>query len=341
LSLAIGTRIGHYEVLAPLGAGGMGEVYRARDHKLNREVALKVVGASVLDADRLQRLVREAQSLAALNHPHIAQIYGLEDSTATRALVMELVDGEDLSRRIARGPIPLDEALEIARQIADALEAAHDVGIVHRDLKPANVKVRADGTVKVLDFGLAKALDPASGIRQPATGTLADSPTFTSPTHLHQGYGGQATEAGVILGTAAYMSPEQARGKPVDKRTDIWAFGVVLYEMMAGRAAFAGETVTDLLAAIVSREPDWSQLPPTVPARVDRLLRRCLDRDARTRLRDIGEARVELARRGWDGQASRVPAAKPRSMAARLAPWAVALVAAITAAAIWAGRPRV
>jgi Tol biopolymer transport system component len=331
LSLAIGTRIGHYEVIAPLGAGGMGEVYRARDHKLNRDVALKVVSASAVDADHLRRLVREAQSLAALNHPHIAQIYGLEDSTATRALVMELVDGEDLSARIARGSIPLDEALEIARQIADALEAAHDVGIVHRDLKPANVKVRADGTVKVLDFGLAKAPDTADGRRQAATGTLADSPTFIS----------QATEAGVILGTAAYMSPEQARGKPVDKRTDIWAFGVVLYEMLAGRAAFAGETVTDLLAAIVSREPDWSQLPPTVPPRVDHLLRRCLDRDARTRLRDIGEARVELARRAWEGQTSRAPAAKPRSMAARLAPWAVALGAAITAAAIWVGRPRV
>jgi len=269
-----GQRVGHYEILARLGEGGMGEVYRARDTKLDRDVALKTLPDSFAhDADRLARFEREAKTLAALNHPHIAQIYGLEQSAAGSALVMELVEGEDLATRIARGPIALADALAMARQIVEALEAAHEAGIVHRDLKPANIKVRPDGTVKVLDFGLAKqglsAIAPA--------GAMADATAVvTSPA---------VTMQGVILGTAAYMSPEQAKGRLVDKRADIWAFGCVLYEMVTGRRPFAGEDVTDTIAAVVSKEPDWSD----VPAPVGRLLQHCLQKDPRRRLRDIGD----------------------------------------------------
>src|SRR5712671_1659320 len=241
-------RLGVYEVTAPIGAGGMGEVYRARDTKLNRDVALKILPAAFAsDPDRMARFQREAQTLAALNHPNVAHIHGLEESDGVRALVMELVEGEDLAQRIARGAIPIDEALPIAKQIAEALEAAHEQGIIHRDLKPANIKVRDDGTVKVLDFGLAKALDVV-----PAAGDLSDSPTMTSPA---------MTGMGVILGTAAYMSPEQAKGKPADKRSDIWAFGCVLYEMLTGRRAFAGDDVSDVFASVLAREPDWTRLP--------------------------------------------------------------------------------
>ncbi len=274
-----GTKLGPYEVMAPLGAGGMGEVYRAHDSSLGRTVALKILPATfAADPDRLIRFDREARSLAALNHPNIAHIYGLEQSGASPALVMELVEGEDLSQRIAQGPIPADEALEIARQIAGALEAAHDVGIIHRDLKPANVRVRQDGTVKVLDFGLAKALDPVS-----ASGPGA----MNSPTLM-------ATQLGVIIGTPAYMAPEQARGKGADRRADIWAFGVVLYEMLTGRRPFDGETVTDVMASIVQQEPDWSRLPFGTPPRVHRLLRRCLEKDVKRRIRDIGDARLDI-----------------------------------------------
>jgi hypothetical protein len=326
-SMKAGDIIGSYRVLEKLGEGGMGEVYRARDHKLNRDVALKIVSPAVLDSDRLQRFVREAQSLAALNHPHIAQIYGLEDSTDTRALVMELVEGEDLAQRLARGPLPLDEALPIGRQIAEALEAAHEVGIVHRDLKPANVKVRADGTVKVLDFGLAKALDTADGRRQPAD---ANTPTFTSPA---------VTQAGIILGTAAYMSPEQARGRPVDKRADIWAFGVVLFEMITGRVCFAGETVTDVLAGVVSRDPDWSALPPGVSPGLIRLLKRCTEKDQRVRLRDIGEARVALTMPETADVATSARPLARRPFTARVMPWVVAGLALAIAAAGWLMRP--
>jgi len=259
----------------------MGEVYRAKDAKLKREVALKVLPVDVAkDRERLARFQREAEVLASLNHPHIAQIYGLEHAGDTFALVMELVDGEDLAQRIARGPIPLDEALPIARQIADALEAAHDHGIIHRDLKPANIKLRADGTVKVLDFGLAKAMDPPT-----SSPNVTRSPTITTPA---------MTQAGMILGTAAYMSPEQARGKPVDKRADIWAFGAVLFEMLTGQRAFRGEEMSDVLAAVLRQDMDWSALPAATPPRLRRLLVRCLDRDPRLRLRDIGEARVEI-----------------------------------------------
>ena len=251
--LSAGTKLGPYEIVAPLGAGGMGEVYRARDTKLNRDVAIKILPeAFASDPDRLARFTREAQTLASLNHPHIAASTASKKRRTSRALVMELVEGEDLSQRIARGAIPLDEALPIAKQIAEALEAAHEQGIIHRDLKPANIKVRADGTVKVLDFGLAKAMEPASATRANAM----SSPTLS----MH------ATQAGIILGTAAYMSPEQAVGKPVDKRSDLWAFGVVVFEMLTGRPVFTGETVSHVLAAVLRAEPDWSALPAHTPA---------------------------------------------------------------------------
>lgn len=280
-TLTPGSRLGPYEIVALLGVGGMGEVYRATDTKLKRQVAIKVLPAALTaDHDRLARLQREAELLASLNHPHIAAIYGLEDADGIKALVLELVEGPTLADRIAHGPIPLDEALTIAKQIAEALEAAHEQAIIHRDLKPANIKVREDGTVKVLDFGLAKAMDPVGA----ASADAAHSPTIS----LH------ATRAGVILGTAAYMSPEQARGKPVDKRTDIWAFGCVLYELLTGRQAFVGETVADTIATILNREPEWSALDGRTPVPVRRLLQRCLDKDPRQRLRDIGDARHEL-----------------------------------------------
>ena len=293
MPLAAGSRIGHYEIIAPLGAGGMGEVYRARDSKLKRDVAVKVLPADVgNDRERLARFQREAEMLASLNHPHIAQIYGVEDA----ALIMELVDGDDLAFRISRGPIPLDEALPMAQQIAEAIEFAHDAGVIHRDLKPANIKVRPDGTVKVLDFGLAKALDPLSTLSASGSNQLSDSPTITSPamTRLRQGYGGQATEVGMILGTAAYMSPEQAKGKPVDTRADIWAFGCVLYEMLTGRKAFQGGDVTDTLTSVMRDTPDWSALPGATPESIRTLLRRCLAKDPRRRAPHIAVARLDI-----------------------------------------------
>jgi TolB-like protein len=279
MTLPGGTRLGPYEILAPIGAGGMGEVYRARDGKLNREVAIKVLPeAFAADAERLARFRREAQVLAALNHPHIAAIYGLEESGGVEGLVLELVPGETLAERLTKGPLPVDEALEIARQIAEALEAAHERGIVHRDLKPANVKLTPEGKVKVLDFGLAKAMES----ERPASDS-SHAPTVTA-----------GTAAGVVLGTAAYMSPEQARGKPVDKRTDVWAFGAVLYEMLTGRLAFGGETVSDSLAAVLTRDPDWSDLPAGVPPSLRLLLKRCLERETSKRLRDVGDARLAI-----------------------------------------------
>ncbi len=274
------TRLGSYEVLAPIGAGGMGEVYRARDSKLGRDVALKVLpDAFARDTDRMARFQREAKLLASLNHSNIATIHGLEDSGKTHALVMELVEGPTLADRIRPGPIPVDEALQIAKQICDALEYAHEHGVVHRDLKPANVKVTSDDSVKVLDFGLAKAIE---GDAQSAD--VANSPTISR----------MATLAGVLLGTAAYMSPEQAKGKPVDRRADIWAFGCVLYEMLTGKMAFRGETVTDTLAAVIREEPDWTRLPAATPVRIRVLLKRCLQKDPKQRLRDIGDARISL-----------------------------------------------
>jgi eukaryotic-like serine/threonine-protein kinase len=280
MALTSGNRVGPYEILAPIGAGGMGEVYRARDSKLGRDVALKVLPeAFARDAERMARFQREAKVLASLSHPNIAPIYGLEDSSTTHALVMELIEGPTLADRIKSGPIPIDEALRIAKQITEALEYAHERGIVHRDLKPANIKVTSDDAVKVLDFGLAKALEgDASSI------DIANSPTVSR----------MATQAGVLLGTAAYMSPEQAKGKAVDRRADIWAFGCVLYEMLTGKMAFRGESVTDTLAAVIRAEPDWSQLPAATPIRVRVLLQRCLQKDPKQRLRDIGDARISL-----------------------------------------------
>ena len=313
MALNSGTKLGPYEVIAPLGSGGMGEVYRARDTKLNREVALKVLPAAMAhDVERMARFQREAQVLASLNHANIASIYGLEDSSGVHALVMELVEGPTLAERIGaarpltpspspqgrgwpagtgegsrRSPLPLDDALPIAKQIAEALEYAHERGIIHRDLKPANVKITPEGTVKVLDFGLAKALEgtvPASGVGAIRESPLQDSPTLTAA----------ATQAGVILGTAAYMSPEQARGKTVDRRADIWSFGRVLYEMLGGRQPFEGDTVTDVLAAVVRAEPDWEALPAATPPRLRELIRRCLIKDPKQRLRDVGEARIAI-----------------------------------------------
>jgi Tol biopolymer transport system component len=294
MNLQPGVRLGHYEVLSALGAGGMGEVWRARDRRLDREVALKVLPAAfVADPQRLARFEREAKVLASLNHPHIGGIYGLEeaqaDGGAVRALVLELVEGPTLADRIARGSIPVDEALPMARQIAEALEAAHEQGVVHRDLKPANVKIRPDGKVKVLDFGLAKALEPAlqaAAVGATGAADLSHSPTLT--------LGAAATQLGVILGTAAYMAPEQARGRPVDKRADVWAFGCVLYEMLTGERAFRGEDVSMTLAEVMKGVPAWSRVPDSVPAAVRRLLRRCLEKDPQRRLRDIGEARILL-----------------------------------------------
>ena len=275
--LVAGLRLGPYEIVAPLGAGAMGEVYRGRDTKLNRSVALKVLPERfAIDPDRTARFTREAQLLAALNHPNIAAIYGFEEASGAQALVLELVEGPTLADRVARGPLPVPEALTIARQIADALNAAHEKGIVHRDLKPANIKVARDGVVKVLDFGLAKVWEGAS------QSDLATSPMLT------------ATAQGMVLGTPAYMSPEQARAQPLDQRTDIWAFGCVLYEMLTGRAPFAGDTISDTLAAIIDREPDWLALPASVPAAVRTLIRRCLEKDGRTRIADISVAQFVL-----------------------------------------------
>jgi Tol biopolymer transport system component len=314
--LSPGSRIGLFEVTGSLGAGGMGEVYRARDTRLGREVALKILPAEfVADAERLARFDREARTLAALNHPHIAHLHGVEDSGAVRALVMELVEGEDLAVRLKRGRLPLNEALAIARQIADALAAAHEQGIVHRDLKPANVKIRDDGTVKVLDFGLAKAFESTgtTGRSGSQADAVLNSPTITTPA---------MTMHGMILGTAAYMAPEQAKGKPVDKRADIWAFGCVLYEMVSGRRAFQGDDVSDTLASVLRAEVEWS----VVPASIERLLKKCLERDPRRRLHDIADA--------WD-LIDTAPARTATSKGGypRLA-WAAAAIFAVLAAAL-------
>src|SRR5262245_61136048 len=284
-TLPPGSRIGTYELLEVIGAGGMGIVYRARDLKLQRDVALKVLPESVVrEPDRIARFRREATVLASLNHPNIAAIYGFEDSGEVHALVLELVEGSTLADRIACGPLPVDEALKIARQIAEALEAAHEQGIIHRDLKPANIKVREDGTVKVLDFGLAKAMEPVGGAPN-----LSQSPTLTTPAMTH---------AGMILGTAAYMSPEQAKGRPAGTRSDVWAFGCVLYEMLTQKRAFAGEDVSDTLASVLRSEPDWSALP-TEATHLTSVLQRCLEKDVKRRLRDIADVKVLLEAAPW------------------------------------------
>jgi Tol biopolymer transport system component len=317
MPLTVGARLGPYEIVAPLGAGGMGEVYRARDAQLRREVAVKVLPALVADdPERLMRFEREAQALAALNHPNIAAIYGFEQG----AIVMELVEGVTLSERIAQGPMPWPEALGIARQVADALEASHEKNIVHRDLKPGNIKLTPDGHVKVLDFGLAKALDPPA-----ASGSVSNSPTLTA----------RATQMGVILGTAAYMSPEQARGRSVDRRADIWAFGCVLFEMVTGRRVFEGDEITDVLARLIEREPDWSALPAGTAPEMRRLLARCLTKDPKARLRDIGEARFAIDE-AIAGKTPTPDAAVPAPVRAqagwlRILPWALAVIFAAVA----------
>jgi len=338
MSLAPGTRLGPYTINVKLGEGGMGEVYRATDSKLRREVAIKVLPAAFTeDPERLARFEREAQLLAQLHHPNIASIFGLEESSGVLALVMELVEGQTLAERLASGSLPLDESLALARQIAEALEEAHEKGIVHRDLKPANVKLTAEGKVKVLDFGLAKALDPG-GASSSSASQLAKSPTLTHG----------ATQLGTILGTAAYMAPEQAAGGAVDRRADIWSFGVVLYEMLTGRRLFEGETVSHVLAGVLKDAPDFSALPAETPERIVNLLRRCLRKKARERLQAIGDARVVIEEVLADPHrderdAARSASVSPRAARASRLAWIVAvtgLAAAMLFATLWlsAGR---
>ncbi len=326
----IAQTIAHYRIQAKIGAGGMGEVYRATDTRLSRDVALKILPEVFADdATRMARFEREAQILASLNHPNIAAIYGLEESNGIRALAMELVEGQTLAERIHPGAVPIDEALPIAKQICDALEYAHERGIIHRDLKPSNIKINADGTVKVLDFGLAKALE----------GDATSADISTSPT-LSQ----IATQAGILLGTAAYMAPEQARGKRVDRRADIWAFGVVLYEMLAGKPLFSGETTSDLLADVIKSEPNWSQLPGSLPRRIRELLQRCLQKDPRRRLQAIGEARIALEETlsGTPEELASGDAGPVRPVVwRRAAPWAAGILLAIVVGlSVWELRPR-
>ena len=326
MPLERGTRLGPYEIESVLGAGGMGEVYRARDTRLKRDVAIKILPAAFAqDPDRIARLQREAEVLATLNHPNIGAVYGFEESAAATGIVLELVEGPTLADRIVHGALPLDEALAIAKQIADALDAAHDKSIIHRDLKPANVKVTPGGKVKVLDFGLAKMADA-----EPARGSsLSMSPTLAV----------QATSAGLILGTAGYMSPEQARGKAVDRRTDIWSFGCVLYEMLTGRKVFeTGETVSDAVAAILTREPDWNVLPANLPSSIRRLLRRCLEKDPDRRLHHIADARLEIADAMTGPSSDQAPVqVVPSSSWPRFLPWAVAAIAVGLAAFVLRG----
>ena len=317
MTVTIGTRVGSYEVRAQLGQGGMGEVFQARDTKLGRDVAIKVISSTFThDAERVARFEREAQLLASLNHPHIAGVYGLEELAGIHFLVMELVEGETLASRLIGGPLPVTDAIRLAGQIADALQAAHDKGIIHRDLKPANIALAADGQVKVLDFGLAKAIAPDES----AAHSAANSPTLTVA----------ATQAGVILGTAAYMSPEQAKGKAADKRSDIWAFGAVVYEMLTGRPAFGGEDVADVLAAVLTREPDWSALPPGTPPGLVALLHGCLQRERQLRIADIAVVRYVLADRLDAGQQKSTSSRGPGF-------WRIAAIASTIVAAVLAG----
>ena len=309
MALATGDRLGVYEVRDLIGAGGMGEVYRGHDTKLNRSVALKILpDAFASDPDRLARFKREAQVLASLSHSNIGSIFGFEETDTVHALVLELIEGPTLADRLAHGPLALDDALPVARQIADALDAAHSQGIIHRDLKPANIKIRPDGTVKVLDFGLAKAV-----AGEPSTASVMQSPTITSPA---------LTEFGVILGTAAYMSPEQARGRTADKRSDIWAFGAVLYEMLTGKRAFEGDDISYTLANVLKSEPDWGVLPADTPPSIRRVLRRCLEKDPRRRTHDIADARIDLDEKDAAAIVA-PPPSRPRLLNAERVAWAI------------------
>ena len=338
MALAAGTRLGPHEILAPLGVGGMGEVYRATDTRLKRQVAIKILPSDLAaDPARLARFQREAEVLASLNHQHVGAIYGIEESAGVRALVMELVEGPTLADRIAEGPIPFEEALPLARQIAEALEAAHEQGIVHRDLKPANIKIRDDGHVKVLDFGLAKARETSgdSSNAIDATVNVTSSPTF-APGRDRSG-APALSQAGAILGTAAYMSPEQARGRAVDKRTDVWAFGAVLYEMLTGKRAFDGDDLSELIAAVLKTTPDWSAIPADVPPHVVTLIQQCLEKDRKTRIGDIAVARFLLSGDAAIAARATAPPPVPEAAALRwgqLAPW-IAAALLIGAAIGW------
>ena len=324
MPLQLGTTLGPYEVTAKIGEGGMGEVYQACDTKLDRDVALKVLPeAFTSDPDRLVRFEREAKVLASLNHPNIGSIYGLEEAEGVKALVLELIEGPTLADRIAKGPIPIDDALPIAKQIAEALEAAHEQGVIHRDLKPANVKVKADGTVKVLDFGLAKAFQPEAS---DASASLSPTISLTAA----------ATQMGMVIGTAAYMAPEQAKGQVVDKRADIWAYGAVLFEMLTGKKLFEAGDVSEMLASVLVKDPDVSSMGDHVPPHVRAVLRQCLVKDPKERMRDIGDVRLALsgvlqptrsdAQVGMNHEA----AARPRGLW-KLLPWAIAAVAVAAA----------
>jgi serine/threonine-protein kinase len=316
----IGTKLDHYEITNHLGTGGMGEVYQATDAKLGRSVAIKLLPeAFTYDEDRAARFEREARVLASLNHPNIATIHGVEESGGRKFLVMELVTGETLAEKIKRGPIPLNESLGIATQITEALEAAHEKGVIHRDLKPANIKVTSEGKVKVLDFGLAKAYDA-----NPSNVSLSNSPTMVSMA---------ATDAGMILGTAAYMSPEQAKGKEIDRRTDIFAFGAVLFEMLTGRPAFGGEDVSDILSHVLRSDPNWTLLPANIPPAIQKLLKLCLQKDARKRRQAAGDIRIDMEQALVEPLAASPEFPQRRS----IAPWAVASVlAAALGVALWA-----
>jgi serine/threonine protein kinase len=309
----VGKTLAHYEIIEQLGKGGMGEVYQAKDTKLGRDVAVKVLPEEFArDTDRVARFQREAKLLASLNHPNIAAIYGLEESGDTHFLVLELVEGDTLADRLKHGFIPVEEALKLALQMAEALEAAHEKGVIHRDLKPANIKVTSDGKVKILDFGLAKVFTGDQG-----EVNLADSPTISVA----------ATQKGVILGTAAYMSPEQARGEMVDKKADIWAFGVVLFEMLTGRQVFTGRTVSDTLASVLAREPEWNGLPPNLHFRIRLLLERCLQKESKNRYHDIADARIDIQEALVDPEKTLSQALEVKENRGRLVtifPWAAA-----------------
>ena len=328
MSLVSGTRLGPYEILSPIGKGGMGEVYRAQDTKLDRDVAIKVLSEEFAkDKERLARFEREAKLLASLNHPNIASIYGLEESDGVTALVLELVEGPTLAERIAEGPIPVEEVLPIAWQITEALEAGHQAGVIHRDVKPANVKVKEDGTVKVLDYGLAKALegDTPSG----TASELSQSPTLTR----------HGTQVGVILGTAAYMSPEQAKGRRVDRRADVWAFGAVVYEMLTGKRAFAGDDVSETLAFVLTKEPDWESIPVDTPRPLLQALSVCLTKEVKLRARDIADVRLAMDGAFHTSSQSKADAPQPSSFRPGLAVAAALKLAAITGFAAYTLRP--